>query len=253
MSERDEDMYEPEVPETTPDGTPVFRHQARDREFEIAASDPDLIDAINTHIQRHIGPVKTVYHEIISDLVHIDVHMVEATAERPFHVLVTSGMAERPMNAPRKDLRYAELCILLPPSWPLESDKWKDEDHYWPIRWLKTLARMPHEYATFLWAGHTVPNGDPAEPFAPCTELSGIILLPTLSLPEEFGAMEMDGGKTVHFWTVWPLHEDEMNLKLRHGADALIEALEKQGVRDVIDPLRPSACQPRKRGWFSRR
>lgn len=69
--------------------------------------------------------------------------------------------------------RYTELCIFLPANWPLESEPYqtieetfKDENNYWPLRWLKKLARFPHEYNTWIGRGHTIPNGEAAEPFA---------------------------------------------------------------------------------------
>ncbi|HEX8832684.1 MAG TPA: suppressor of fused domain protein, partial [Abditibacteriaceae bacterium] len=123
----DEEMYGDDQPEVSPSGAEILRHQANDREFEFAAGDEELINAIGDHIETYIGPVETVFHEIISDLVHIDVHIVKATPERPFHVLVTSGMAALPMNAPETGLRFAELCVFLPASWPLDGEKWRDE------------------------------------------------------------------------------------------------------------------------------
>ena len=44
---------------------------------------------------------------------------------------------------------------------------------YWPYRMLKELARLPHEFDTFLWKGHTVPNGDPPQPYGPNTPAVG--------------------------------------------------------------------------------
>ena len=60
----------------------------------------------------------------------------------------------------------AELMIALPAEWKLADSQLEDERWYWPIRNLKALARLPHEYETWLGFGHTVPNGDPPEPYA---------------------------------------------------------------------------------------
>ena len=38
------------------------------------------------------------------------------------------------------------------------------------------LARLPHEFQTLLWQGHTVPNGDPALPYARNTKLCGALV-----------------------------------------------------------------------------
>jgi hypothetical protein len=46
--------------------------------------DPEIIEAVDAHIARHVAPVETVFHEIISPDVHIDVHFVRAAPDRPF-------------------------------------------------------------------------------------------------------------------------------------------------------------------------
>lgn len=53
--------------------------------------------------------------------------MVRATPERRFQYLVTSGMSERAMRAPEgnETCSYAELCLALPPEWPLPQEAFK--------------------------------------------------------------------------------------------------------------------------------
>src|SRR6187200_3135581 len=58
--------------ETTPSGAPIYRHEARTKGFEPAIGDEETIKAVGDHIERYIGPVDNVFHEILSDLVHID-------------------------------------------------------------------------------------------------------------------------------------------------------------------------------------
>src|SRR6185295_19871223 len=101
-------MNEPS--EFSESGDPIYRHQ-REKPFEPARGDEQNIEAIAAHIEKHIGPPDSVFHEIISDLVHIDVHFVAPAPERNFRTLVTSGMSDRPMNAPEgaEHLRYAEM------------------------------------------------------------------------------------------------------------------------------------------------
>ena len=48
------------------------------------------------------------------------------------------------------------------------------------------------------------------------------------------------GDHTVTFIAVYPLYEDETNLKLTEGADALTERLEAASVTELLDPTRPS-------------
>ncbi len=93
----------------------------------MAGGDDVTITAIADHIERHLGPVQGVYHELISDKVHLDVHVVAPSADFPFYTLVTSGMSDRPMTVPPEAgpddaPRFAELCILLPSTWNIPAD-----------------------------------------------------------------------------------------------------------------------------------
>lgn len=234
-------------------GAPIHRHTERERTFELAHGDSEAIDHISAHIEQHIGPVEWVMHEIVSDLVHVDIHVVAPTAKRNFHTLVTSGMSDRPMPAPagHDTLKYAELMICLPASWPLTQADWANEENYWPIRWLKTLARFPHEYGTWLWALHSVPNGDPAQPFAGNTPLCGVVLMPPVTVGDAFRELRINEEKTIHFHAMVPLLPDEMTLKLAKGAEALCDGFDKHGVNELLDPARKSTV-PQKGSWFSR-
>ncbi len=147
-------------------GSPILTH-TRKKEFELALSDGDSIEKISAHIEKHIGEITHVFHEILSDQVHIDVHHIALTLARNYHTFVSSGMSDKAMSVPegREEFRFAELMLALPADWPISDEAFKKENNYWPIRWLKILARLPHEYDTWLEYGHTVPNGDPAKPF----------------------------------------------------------------------------------------
>jgi hypothetical protein len=239
-------------PELTPSGAPIYRYEEA-APFELASGDDVTIAAISEHIERHLGPVSGVYHELLSDKVHIDVHVVPPSADFPFFALFTSGMSDRPMTVPPgaptdEAPPYAELCILLPSTWNIPADSadvanvFEDENVYWPIRWLKMLARLPHEYGTWLGFGHTIPNGEAAEPFSDETELGCMLLLTALSLPEEFQTLEISPEKTVKFYTLYPIYREEMDLKMEQGVDALIDLFEECGIGDVLDLMRPNTA-----------
>lgn len=227
----------------------VYRHEQRAAEEELAAGDVQLIEEISAHVEAHIGKIDVVFHEILSPYVHIDVHHVPPTPERPWHVLVTSGMSARAMTTPAElpqDCRRAELFISLPADWKISQEAFEDERNYWPIRTLKMLARLPHEYQTWLGAGHTVPNGDPPAPYAESTKLSGMMLLPPTTLPEDLHRLERSNGDVVRFWALLPLYTEEMDLKLKQGSDALLVKLDDAGVNDIIDPSRPNVAAKRR-------
>lgn len=222
----------------------VIEHKPRSRGFELAVGEEELIEAIDRHIAAHIGSVESVFHEIISDLVHVDVHWVKPDVHRPWHTLITSGMSEKPMSAPEdaEDCAFAELLVRLPPNWKLSKEAFEDERWYWPLRCLKLLARLPHEYETWLWEGHTVPAGDPPEPLAPNTEFCCLMLAPPSDLPEEFHVLDT-GEKRIHFFSMIPLYREEMEHKLKFGYEAVTARFEKHGITDVIKIGRPNVCR----------
>jgi hypothetical protein len=129
---------------TVPAGSPTYVHAPRTKDFELAIGDTENLEHITNHVERYIGKIETVWHEIISDLVHIDVHWVQPTAERPYHTLVTSGMSDRPMTVPEgaENFCYGELVLCLPQEWPISEGAFKDEKNYWPIRLLKGTAPL---------------------------------------------------------------------------------------------------------------
>ena len=227
-------------------GAPIFRHS--EPEDPVPGEQAREAERIEAHVEQHLGPIEHVYHELVSEYVHLDVLMVPAHDERPFHTLVTCGMSARPMAVPDGNgaPRYAELLIGLPPEWPLDEASWRDERHYWPVRLLKQLARLPHEYGTWLGAGHTIPNGDPPEPYAPGTRLCCGLVARALTTSDEFDVLELDDGPLA-FYGVIALHRDEMELKLSSGMEALADPFERARVSEVVDPRRPSALARRKR------
>jgi hypothetical protein len=231
-------------PEYSEGGNRIHRHGEREKPFEPAMGEEQNIEAISNQIEKYIGPPDWVFHEIISDLVHIDVHFVAPTPQRNFYTLVTSGMSDRPMKAPEgaEHLRYGELMICLPPHWKLSKEAFADEENYWPVRTLKFLARLPHEYDTWISFGHTIPNGDPAEKFPGTNFCCALIGLPHM-LPEEFWKFKIEPDKEIIFYTVLPLYREEMDLKLKKGADALWAALDKNGVNELVDVRRKNSVK----------
>ena len=230
-------------------GSPIYQHG----EALPWAPPPgeEYIEQISEHVETHLGPVETVFHELVSDKVHIDVHFVKPTNDFPYVRLVTSGMSDLPMRTPDDPRlpRYAELLITLPADWKLSQSDMEDERWYWPIRLLKVLARLPHEYETWLGWGHTVPNGDPATPYAENTKLCAALVIPPVTVPNEFHTLAIPNVKDITFYAVVPLYESEMNLKLRSGLDALLKRFDKHGVSDIVDPDRKDTAARRFGLW----
>ena len=101
-----------------------------------------------------MGPVTNVFHELVSTDIHVDICIVKPGAGRDYYSLVTMGMGAHQMNVPEElkdhQLDRAEMLIALPSDWKLDEESLQDEKWYWPIRLLKTLARLPISNDTWL-------------------------------------------------------------------------------------------------------
>lgn len=131
-------------------GEPVAHYRDGPKAFEPPRGEPAL-DAITRHITHHLGRIDDVFHELVSDAVQIDLHHIAPSRERQYHMLITSGMSDLAMNVPAgADVpRFLELMIKLPRDWRVGQAAFADDNWYWPVRQLKTLARFPHKYATW--------------------------------------------------------------------------------------------------------
>jgi hypothetical protein len=203
------------------------------------------LELISQHISEHFGDNTSVFHEIVSSLVHIDIIVVKPTQSIPFYTLVTSGMSDRPMRAPKESplLTRAELMLSLPADWPVSEQAFKDERNYWPIRVLRILARLPHEYSTWLWDTHTVPNGDPPKRYAKNTRFCCAYLSSPRLVSEEFTQLEAGPGKIIHFHAVIPIYREEMDFKLASGSDALEERLHANNITELLSLNRTNVCK----------
>ena len=232
----------------------IVQHTPADRPLQPAETGPNA-GRIAAHIDQHIGTPEFVYHELASDIVHLDIHIVPPAPKRKFYALVTSGMSDRPMNVPEGITapRFAELMLCLPEQWPLPlgTPDWSglDERILWPVQLLRTLARLPHEHNTWLGFGHTIPNGEPPLPYAPNTRLCGAMIAYPLAPKPAFRQLKIDEQTTIAFLSVIPLFQQEMDYKLKQGTTALAERLGRKGIGEVLDISRKNVCKPWWRWW----
>ena len=198
------------------------------------------MEAIEGHIQQYFGDFEHVFHELASPDIHVDICVVQPSAERDYYTLVTMGMGAHRMNVPEELAEYklerAELAIALPKDWKLKQEDMRDERWYWPIRLLKTLARLPIASDTWLGFGHTM---DHEEDFAKDTKLCAAILTGPQGTEEGSEVCTLPGGEEVNFYQVIPLYRDELEYKLAHDADALLDKME--GISFVVEPDRQDA------------
>ena len=227
-----------------PDGTKADAFWSSRKNSEPEVYSEDEMSAIEQHIQSTFGVFDQVLHELDSPDIHVDICVVPPSERRNYYTLVTMGMGAHRMNVPKELAEYklerAELAIALPPDWKLDEDSMQEQRWYWPVGLLKVLARLPISNDTWLGFGHTM---EKQSPFAEDTELCAAILT---------GPQDMDldtcgevcilpGGEEVNFYQVLPLYREEMEYKLEHDADALLERL--AAVSFVVCPDRPSCLE----------
>lgn len=222
-------------------------HMERKRDFEPTLGDGKTSELITAHVTKHIAEPEYVFHEFVSDLVHIDVHVVPPTPDRNYFTLVTSGMSDMAMSPPEEyaEYVYAELMMCLPPDWPFNEEGSGELEVYWPVELLKFLARFPHEFETWFAESHTVPNGESFERYASNTDFCAILFANPKTTPAEFAQLQVDENKTINFLAVIPLYLTEIKLALKDGSDALFELLEANGVTEVLDLNRKNVVKKR--------
>jgi hypothetical protein len=110
---------------------------------------------------------------------------------------------------------------------------------------MKQLARLPHEYQTFLTPGHTIPNGDPAEPFHPNTKTCCWLTVSPPWFDKGFKTLKLPDGRKVDFLAMIPIYKEEMEIKLSKGAGALSDKLADLPLTEFMNPNRKNVAAKR--------
>ncbi|MCM1165488.1 MAG: suppressor of fused domain protein [Lachnospiraceae bacterium] len=207
-----------------------------DEDDELELYEEEELDAIEEHIKEYFGDFPTVFHEISSPDIHCDVCIVPPSEKRDYYTLVTMGMGAHVMDIPPdlspEEHGRAELLICLPPDWKVGENS---EEWFWPISLLKNLARLPLACETWLGWGHSVDN---QHPFSDSAKFEGSLLLTPENVDDGAEACVLPNGDTVNFFEIIPLYREEMEFKIDHDTQSLLE--EMYGVGHVVDITRPN-------------
>lgn len=233
----------PGAEEPRPAGPPVVLVE-RDRLPEKAATksdgDPVLIEAIGRHVGRAVAPVTLVYHDRDRRWIHLDVHIVPPAPDRPHFTLITSGMAERPLRGAAivgrdRERLWTELVMSVPRDWRFGEGSLADPRWYWPIGWLRSLARHAHRTGVGYRAGETIGPLSPAG-FPKAPTFDAALFVESSRIPP----LEVVG-REIRFLAVCPLWPAELQHARTAGARSLREALAAMGHDlEKVEPDRPS-------------
>lgn len=196
------------------------------------------MDEIVAYFNQHFGPVdERSLIEIVPFDPAITVHVVPASEGRNHITLFTTGMSSEQMTVPdevpdNEDFAYAELFIQLPSTWKYA--RIDDADAGWPIHWLRSMAKLPHQLGTWLGGPVVVlPNGEPMRPLAPNTRFSAIMLMAERQIHRR-------DGRPIQLYRMTPLFPEEYELESHGGIGALLRAFDQLSIPFIVDNNRPS-------------
>jgi len=205
-------------------GATTTNHNDQDRHVEIL-----------NHITKHFGPIENTISETVpGSRLSVTIQIIPPSMNKDFVALVTTGMSDEPMDYSDEErtFKHVELLLKLPSSWIVKEDNMKDQNHYWPLGWIRKVAHIPHLYEGWLEEGVILPNGEPPQPFASNTKLSCIMIC----RPKESGLDNVHiRGEDINIYTLVPIYEEERNLALEKGYEYLLERMSEKGISDVLD------------------
>jgi hypothetical protein len=199
------------------------------------------LEAIGRHADAILGPSRFDLHERYSPDIHVDLLHYAPTGDRGFQYLVTLGMSDREMTDAGEEIAepLVELVVALPSHWDVSPNGFQNPAVFEPVKLTKGLARYPHSNGTYFAEGHTIPIGKESS----VEPMTAALLMQPVLVPEFREPLMIERGRYIRFlaWTL--LHQDELDFKLRNGANALFDRLTRGGVTEMYDLARPSVCE----------
>ena len=218
-----------------------FKKKENNPEYLYTEEELEVVDSFICDI---FGEYKNVFHEIASPDIHLDVCIVEPNEKDPFYKLVTMGAGAYRMNVPREwdeyHLNYAEYVIYLPKEWNISSQL---EEDYWPIRLLKSTARLPINNDTWLAYGHTTQYDEDGLPYASNTRFNSCVLKGASDKEGDIRLL-MPSKKIINFYEIIPLYPEELMYKLDNYAAGIFSKFEEKGIEyKIVDLERRSLIE----------
>ena len=221
------------------------------RQETIPPADDDILGHVKVHIDQQFG----VYTQLLtddSDPDHpLEIAIIPPRPEHDYYTLVTVGLSRHRMGFPEErweeKLERAELLINLPRDWKLTKADCREEQWSWPIRMMLATAYFAMEDPEVgLESRTTLMEGEDGIPFAENTDLRGEILLYPGVFGEESFFCRLPGGEEVNFYQVIPLYWEELQYKLEHGSDSLLDLCPDESL-EVINPHRLNVVTDREK------
>ncbi len=208
----------------------------KQEEEKISYYTENEIEIIEDYITENFGEIETVFHEIVSPDIHLDIYVIPPTEDNNYYKLITVGMGAYKMTVPKLYKKYdfarAELIAYLPPDWDIKSE---DEKYYWPVRMMKTVAGLPICDDTWIGFGHTFSKDDENSPFAENTGFCSMMLLTPLNKDYQRVDFALKGKGRINFYQLFPLYEEELDVKMSKGLNELFARFSDEDLVPVIN------------------
>jgi len=106
------------------------------------------------------------------------------------------------------------------------------------------FIRIPYvvEKNTWFGPGHTIPNGKEALPLSPTMQQNYFLISDPILLEQELAPITV-GEKNIHFLTIIPIFEDEMDMKAEKGSAKFFKKFMEKGGTEILDDYRRSTLK----------
>lgn len=203
---------------------------------------PAAHETIRRHVSASRGGLDSLeFPEATPGDPPVVVHVTQPDEDDNSRTLFTVGMSDRNIALPTGEVICTELSLMLPADWPLTADAQQDPRYAWPIEWLHRLARQALD--ADHWSGDTwaaFPNGDPAEPFAPDTQLS--VWLCLLGQTGGIAQTQAPDYRWIDIRSLFAIYEEEYEFLLNNGYEELVKQFHEREVPMYLDPQRENVC-----------
>lgn len=198
---------------------------------------------LENFVKNKFGEYTSVYHELYSPDIHLDILVVPPTNKDNYYKLITKGMGAYQMNVPNDLKDYAidraELVVYLPHDWDF-----KQKDNGWIISLLKVIARTPIFENGWVGYGQTFSqNVEGTIPYSTNTKFSNAILFDSNDYLDNKDELYISTKGRINFFQVVPIYREEMIFAKLYGAENLAKILIKESEQSIVDNFRKNYCK----------
>lgn len=181
--------------------------------------------------------------EINSSEGKVPLLLIDLKKQNNVSVLVTNGLSEYTMPVPElyQGKEHIELYFCLPNYWDLNEENMK-----WVYTWLHKMSNYLIDKKTWFGYGHTIPSGADKGPISTTMKQNHFLLAPPQFLTQELIPIDLED-KNIHFLSIIPIFQDELNFKNHKGTYKLLELFKQKNITEKLDDFRLSA---KKKKWL---